>query len=486
MYKKFLKKVLLLLLILLVSITLSNCAYSSKEKGGYFKKLHSNLPVDGGYQKLKDGRVLIYAGEAGNIIFDPKTDTFRKTAKAKKGIELTSSAALADGRVLFVGPYAIHAPTDELDLYSLVADDLFKKRLKKYRIVESTLTDSEIRELSRQVYLEEYASLYEDEREKLLLPYLKKNPELMKKYNDCVAEYEQSMHGQIYDPVTETFEYTKGKLNIRRFDTTLVLLKNGNVLIMGGQTPRDRKIPIGIADEGMSTRAGRMEIYNPETETFSLVNNTTPIYNVVDAFLLKDGRVFIIYSGKYTIYDPEKNIFSETGRLIKYKQHLKLSDDKILFFVGSDTTFETFKLPKHSHNHQSYLYYFKEYNISEIVIYDINKKEYKDGGHLLIPRGGSDQFTFGLIELKDGNILVFGGEDKAEERKLGDTVLEKKDAEIYNPKTGISKVIKKMNYGRVNDEAILLDDGRVLLYCGNHSIAKDIELKNIELYIPEK
>ena len=481
MFKKFLKKVLLLLLILLVSITLSNCAYSSKEKGGYFKKLHSNIPVAGSARKVNDGKILIY-GEVGNIIFDPKTDTFRKTVLAKKGIGLVSSVSLADGRVLFVGPNAIEdAPTDELKLYSLVADDLFKKRLKKYRIVESTLTDSEIRNLRRQVYLEEYASLYEDEREKLLLPYLKKNPELMKKYNDCVAEYEQSMHGQIYNPVTETFEYTKGKLNIRRFDTKLVLLKNGNVLIMGGKTPRDRKIPIGIADEGMSIRAGRMEIYNPETETFSLVNNTTPIYNVVDAFLLKDGRVFIIYSGKYTIYDPEKNIFSETGCLIKYKQHLKLSDDKILFFVGPDTKFETFKLPQHSHNHQSYLYYFKEYNISEIVIYDINKKEYKDGGHLLIPRGGSDQFTFGLIELKDGNILVFGGEDKAEERKLGDTVLEKKDAEIYNPKTGISKVIKKMNYGRVNDKAILLDDGRVLLYGSNY-----LEPKRIELYIPEK
>ena len=481
MFKKFLKKSLVLLLILLISITLSNCAYSSKEKGGYFKKLHSDIPVAGSARKVNDGKILIY-GEVGNIIFDPKTDTFRKTVLVKKGIGLVSSVSLADGRVLFVGPNAIEdAPTDELKLYSLVADDLFKKRLKKYRIVESTLTDSEIRNLRRQVYLEEYASLYEDEREKLLLPYLKKNPELMKKYNDCVAEYEQSMHGQIYNPVTETFEYTKGKLNIRRFDTNLVLLKNGNVLIMGGKTPRDRKIPIGIADEGMSIRAGRMEIYNPETETFSLVNNTTPIYNVVDAFLLKDGRVFIIYSGKYTIYDPEKNIFSETGRLIKYKQHLKLSDDKILFFVGPDTTFETFKLPKHSHNHQSYLYYFKEYNISEIVIYDINKKEYKDGGHLLIPRGGSDLFTFGLIELKDGNILVFGGEDKAEERKLGDTVLEKKDAEIYNPKTGISKVIKKMNYGRVNDKAILLDDGRVLLYGSNY-----LEPKRIELYIPEK
>ena len=184
MYKKFLKKSLVLLLILLVSVTLSNCAYSSKEKGGYFKKLHSDIPVAGSARKVNDGKILIY-GEVGNIIFDPKTDTFRKTVLAKKGIGLVSSVSLADGRVLFVGPNAIEdAPTDELDLYSLVADDLFKKRLKKYRIVESALTDSEIRELSRQVYLEEYASLYEDEREKLLLPYLKKNPELMKKYND--------------------------------------------------------------------------------------------------------------------------------------------------------------------------------------------------------------------------------------------------------------------------------------------------------------
>ena len=153
MYKKFLKKVLLLLLILLVSITLSNCAYSSKEKGGYFKKLHSNIPVAGSARKVNDGKILIY-GEVGNIIFDPKTDTFRKTVLAKKGIGLVSSVSLADGRVLFVGPNAIEdAPTDELKLYSLVADDLFKKRLKKYRIVESTLTDSEIRNLRRQVYL---------------------------------------------------------------------------------------------------------------------------------------------------------------------------------------------------------------------------------------------------------------------------------------------------------------------------------------------
>ena len=38
-----------------------------------------------------------------------------------------------------------------------------------------------------------------------------------------------------------------------------------------------------------------------------------------------------------------------------------------------------------------------------------------------------------------------------------------------------------MNYGRVNDEAILLDDGRVLLYGGNY-----LKPKRIELYIPEK
>ena len=449
MYKKFLKKVLLLLLILLVSITLSNCAYSSKEKGGYFKKLHSNLPVDGGYQKLKDGRVLIYAGEAGNIIFDPKTDTFRKTAKAKKGIELTSSAALADGRVLFVGPYAIHSPTDELDLYSLVADDLFKKRLKKYRIVESALTDSEIRELSRQVYLEEYASLYEDEREKLLLPYLKKNPELMKKYNDCVAEYEQSMYGQIYDPVTETFEYTKGKLNIRRYGVYLVLLKNGNVLIMGGKTPRDNRVPIGISDEGMSERAAQMEIYDPKTQTFSLIPKFLKNpekwyyvynpYNFYTIYQLADGEIYNVLG---EIYNPNTNLFKKIPELPN-RARLKLPDDRIIF-IGE--------------------------NSEDINAYNPKTNKISLIGKTIIPRGRSYVMTL----LNNENILIYDGTNEKLSNPFMGYVRENR-LEILNIKTGKSTLLKN-RYSSSLYYPMLLNDGRIFF------VTQD----GYELFIPEK
>ena len=449
MYKKFLKKSLVLLLILLVSITLSNCAYSSKEKGGYFKKLHSNLPVDGGYQKLKDGRVLIYAGEAGNIIFDPKTDTFRKTAKAKKGIELTSSAALADGRVLFVGPYAIHAPTDELDLYSLVADDLFKKRLKKYRIVESALTDSEIRELSRQVYLEEYASLYEDEREKLLLPYLKKNPELMKKYNDCVAEYEQSMYGQIYDPVTETFEYTKGKLNIRRYGVYLVLLKNGNVLIMGGKTPRDNRVPIGISDEGMSERAAQMEIYDPKTQTFSLIPSFLKNpekwyyvynpYNFYTIYQLADGEIYNVLG---EIYNPNTNLLKKIPELPN-RARLKLPDDRIIF-IGE--------------------------NSEDINAYNPKTNKISLIGKTIIPRGRSYVMTL----LNNENILIYDGTNEKLSNPFMGYVRENR-LEILNIKTGKSTLLKN-RYSSSLYYPMLLNDGRIFF------VTQD----GYELFIPEK
>ena len=164
MYKKFLKKVLLLLLILLVSITLSNCAYSSKEKGGYFKKIRTTVPSGKVLIKFKDGRLFIRVRDentSGNFIFNPTTDSFKKTTNFKSNINVTNAIQLADGKILFLGPYVMEdAPTDKLKLYSLIEDDLFEKRLKKYRIVESTLTDSEIRNLRRHVYLEEYASIY--------------------------------------------------------------------------------------------------------------------------------------------------------------------------------------------------------------------------------------------------------------------------------------------------------------------------------------
>ena len=453
MFKKFLKKVLLLLLILLVSITLSNCAYSSKEKGGYFKKLHTTVPSGKVLIKFKDGRLFIRVRDeitSSNFIFNPTTDSFKKTTNFKSDINVTNAIQLADGKILFLGPYVMEdAPTDKLKLYSLIEDDLFEKRLKKCRIVESALTDSEIRNLRRQVYLEEYASLYEDEREKLLLPYLKKNPELMKKYNDCVAEYEQSMYGQIYDPVTETFEYTKGKLNIRRYGVYLVLLKNGNVLKKGGKTPRDNRVPIGISDEGMSERAAQMEIYDPKTQTFSLIPSFLKNpekwyyvynpYNFYTIYQLADGEIYNVLG---EIYNPNTNLLKKIPELPN-RARLKLPDDRIIF-IGE--------------------------NSEDINAYNPKTNKISLIGKTIIPRGRSYVMTL----LNNENILIYDGTNEKLSNPFMGYVRENR-LEILNIKTGKSTLLKN-RYSSSLYYPMLLNDGRIFF------VTQD----GYELYIPEK
>ena len=62
------------------------------------------------------------------------------------------------------------------------------------------------------------------------------------------------------------WEYT-GKVQLRRTDAKKLLLKNGNVLILGGLIQRDPTIPVGIVDDKMHTiPANILELYNPDTE----------------------------------------------------------------------------------------------------------------------------------------------------------------------------------------------------------------------------
>jgi hypothetical protein len=79
------------------------------------------------------------------------------------------------------------------------------------------------------------------------------------------------------------------------------------------------------------------------------------------------------------------------------------------------------------------------------------------------------------IKLKDGRVLITGGEKDIEKRLSGEPVKIMNEAEIFDPKTGKSKLINNMNYEKVEHKSILLDDGRILFYGGNRN----------ELYIPK-
>ena len=280
---------------------------------------------------------------------------------------------------------------------------------------------------------DEYHTLYEHEREKLFLPYLKKNPELLKKYNDCVARYEQSMYGQIYDPESETFEFTKGKLNIRRGNARLVLLKNGNVLIMGGRIPRDKRLPVGVSDK-VKERATQMEVYNPKTQTFSLIprflSKDDPIIWNGYKFLLNDGTIYYSF-GK--IYDPETDSYKKSVKL-EGSGPVKLDDGRIVSL---------------------------ECATSEIKVTNPITGEISTLGKILIPRGW---VGLRMLPLKNDKILIYGGINEAWSNYFMGSVYENR-VEIFDIKTGKSSVIRKfMPPSYYIYDAISLDNGSAIIH----------------------
>lgn len=424
---------------------------------GYFQKIHSDFPVYGNAVKLKDGRVLI-TGRPDNLIFDPKTNKFRKTAPFNKDIKPGEGILLNNGKILFIG--AISEPP------SWKFENEICKEMEKEKIFEG----EEYRK---------YRKLSEEDKKKIYMPLLQKNPELMKKYNDYLELCENSMHAQLYNPKTENFE-SSGKTNFRRLEPKNVLLKDGVVFIIGGAVPRGSTIPMGVADPNAYNNASQIELYDPKTEKLMLVDISVRFGYINKVIALNDGRIFIVTGEKYTIYDPLNKAYLEPKKFDKcYGEILKLNDGRILFFSGQSSEFNTYKIenppkellagPKSS----AYIYTWQRYNMMWIKIYDPVKDEIFTAGHLAIPRGEARNYQ--ATVLKDGRVLITGGQKDIEKRGLGEPVKDMNEAEIFNPKTGKSKLIKNMNNKNLGDKSILLDDGRVLFYWGDR----------IELYIPK-
>lgn len=416
---------------------------------GYFQKIESDFPVNGNAVKLKDGRILITT-RPDNIIFDPKTNKFRKTTPFNDDIQPGMGILLNNGKVLFIGPI-VKQPSEKF-LSEIYAE------MKK----EKSFDGSEYRK---------YRKLPEEEKKKKYMPILEKNPELMKKYNELIAKYESSMYAQLYNPDTEKFEYSAGKTRFVRWNLKKTILQDEKVLIM----------------DGFGKNA---ELYNPLSNSFELLTAPeTPslLSNNIEPITLNDGRVILI-GANYTIYDPVKNYYSKPKPFEKkYKKLLKLKDGRILIFTGDNSVFNSYRInnPPESltggANANVYMYTWQQFNAMGIKIYDPVKDEISTAGHLAIPRGDCSMFCFNSVLLQDGRVLITGGQKNIEKHKLGNPITDMDEAEIFNLNTGKSKMITKMNYKRVNDKLILLDDGRVLLYSGN-----GVKGNHTELYIPKR
>jgi len=112
---------------------------------------------------------------------------------------------------------------------------------------------------------------------------------------------------ELYDPSTRTFAPT-GSMIMPRYAHSATLLADGRVLIAGGRQDGTRGTSVFTA-----------EIYDPSTGAFTATGELASIGGEVYAppagvtTLLPDGRVFVAASNNAEIYDPQSGTFTATG-----------------------------------------------------------------------------------------------------------------------------------------------------------------------------
>ena len=459
-------KVILLSTIILISSkfvyanTIDNYDYIN----GTFQKLNTPYPVVGNPVKLNDGRILITGGKK-DLLFNPKTNEFKEIANPFPTISYLDGRVLNTNKVLFNSPFWKY-PSELFSSYGYIREEMEREEIAKTVHLRPTgMSINDYRQKQKDKARENYAKLSEEEKGNIFRKYNQNNPELLKKYNDYVERYEKSLYAQLYNPDMDKWEYT-GKAHIRRMMGKSVVLNNGDVLYIGG-----------IAQQNKG--ANLIEIYNAKTGTFeqkTTDENTPKIFygkNIDAIYCLKNDNVIIFIGTEYLFYNPKTNQFTTpkqikdgiTDVLPSYKDvihSIMLKDGRIILFLGR-----------------------KGYILSvgyalNMVIFNPLTEEFIDGGSLAIPRGGLKDQKFNVVELKNGEILITGGQVKMEEfKKLGGLKKFTNSAEIYNPTTKISAPISSMNYERSNSSSILLDDGRVLIYGGACATC-------VEMYIPKK
>lgn len=134
---------------------------------------------------------------------------------------------------------------------------------------------------------------------------------------------------EIYDPATGKFTAT-GDMTRIRHKHGAVLLTDGRVLIVGGADKRDGRPPYSS-----------VEIYDPATGTFSATGDmNSPRYKLQDTIvLLKDGKVLIAGgANRAEVFDPAKNRFSyvtgDMGASRHFATATRLQSGQVLIIGG--------------------------------------------------------------------------------------------------------------------------------------------------------
>ncbi len=242
------------------------------------------------------------------------------------------------------------------------------------------------------------------------------------------AEYGDSLIAKIFNPETEIFSYA-GKFSVyRRFFSTVVL-KDGNVLVIGGKTEDKKKPPL--------------EKYNPLTGKVTTIVCPVNISGN-SAFLLDDGRVFIDNVHNAYIYNPKTNEFVERHNYVTGCENVQLCMQKGNKLIVIYSCFD-------------YLY---------ACLYDLEEDKRIDIGDI---KDGKEYYhsSFSVVQLNTDELFVLS---YVYPLNIWKSVFSKVHAEIFDLNTmQTHPVINLPNkFADVFFSRILLDDGRVFFCNGQH------------------
>lgn len=250
----------------------------------------------------------------------------------------------------------------------------------------------------------------------------------------------KSTTAEIYDPKTNKFMKT-GNMTAPRFDHAAVLLNDGRVLITGGTIDGKHTL------EDLKSA----EIYDPETEKFTKINDMNHTWSDHNMILLNDGRVLLSHFGpNLEIFNPKTNEFKETAPCLTKKcpeNATLLNDGTVLFASGYNIYFGIYYDPQ---------------------IFDPRTETFKYTGKMNLSRAKSTATL-----LKNGEVIIIGGDAPPK-------------SEIYNPSTGTFRLAGKLNQSRYEHGSILLNNSKVLVVEGTYGrFDMQKHIKFAELYNPK-
>lgn len=441
------KNIFLRIILLLYIFQFAICvnAQTLDYANGKFKRLRgSKYEIYGSPLKLPNNNILIM-GNRDTFVFDPVTNKFKKTADLLAPLiyfinndTMHLAVVLKNGKVLCFGRY-LEQPSCKFrpEIQAAYMQQVTNDALKEDpNFLLKSLDEKE--ELRRSKW-QEYMELDEEGKAKIYMPIIKRDRDLLKRYNAYCERRLKSMRAFIYDPETGISEYT-GKPNFSDkyvyFLAKMVLKDDGKVLLFWED--------------------GEVEEFNPNTGKFTILNVLKPANFVSRAFLLDNNKIFLYLSGKeYCYYNIEKNSFSEV-KTFPYEGYYgvktwQLNSYLILLLVENG-------------DEQSFFVFDTEKNV-------ILKKI-----KLLINHNTISLGELQLVVLPEEKVLVIGGYLDTGDPLTGypDTA---RKTEYYDFRTGEARFVKTSKYPhRSGYDMVLLQDGRILIY----------DSKDNEIYVPKK